>query len=156
MQGGTNVRIRLSLIIIVFSAYIKSMSNKERFDQRYEMLGKAIRKLKEALAQPENEFMRDAIIQRFEFTYELSWKTMMLWLANKDIDARNPKDILRAALEQGIIEDGNRWSELHKCRNLTSHNYDESAAKKIHDFVKSEGFALLEEAYKRMGLKDLA
>lgn len=125
--------------------------NKERFQQRYEMLGKAIRKLKEAVSkQHVDELERDGIIQRFEFTYELSWKTMMLWLASKDIDARNARDVLQAALEQGIIEDGNSWSELHKFRNLTSHTYDESTAKKIYDFVKCQGMALLEEAYKRL------
>jgi len=115
---------------------------KKRLVQRKQEFLTALRRLQEACEQPENSFIRDAVIQRFEFTYELSWKTLQLILAQKDIDVRNPKDVLNAALEQGLITDGNLWSQLHKNRNLTTHTYDEEEAQKIYLFVKTQAVKL--------------
>ncbi|MQA23229.1 HI0074 family nucleotidyltransferase substrate-binding subunit [Rugamonas rivuli] len=102
----------------------------------------AVRRLEEALAQPENSFLRDATIQRFEFTYELAWKAIKLWLETKDIVVLNAKDTLQAALDQGVLADGNGWSQLHRMRNLTSHTYDEAQAIVIYRFIKDEGVQL--------------
>lgn len=102
----------------------------------------AVTRLEEALAQPENSFIRDATIQRFEFTYELAWKALKLWLETKDITTLNAKDTLQAALEQGQLSDGNGWSQLHRMRNLTSHTYDEAQAVQVYRFIKNDGFQL--------------
>lgn len=116
--------------------------NKERFLERKQELSSAIDRLREALEQQETALIRDAIIRRFGFTYELGWKTIKLFLESKDIDVRNAKDTLEEALKQGVIEDGNLWSELHKNRKLTSHTYDEAGAIRIYDFVKQHALAL--------------
>ncbi len=83
-------------------------------------------------------------IQRFEFTYELAWKTLKLYLETKDIDVRNAKDTLKAAFEQGLIQNADDWSELHQKRNLTSHTYDEALAQEIYLFIKQKGIHLLQ------------
>lgn len=44
-------------------------------------LKKALMTLKEALKQPKNNFIRDAVIQRFKYSYELSWKTLKRFLS---------------------------------------------------------------------------
>ncbi|GJI92772.1 HI0074 family nucleotidyltransferase substrate-binding subunit [Duganella hordei] len=103
----------------------------------------AMTRLEEALAQPEDSFMRDATIQRFEFTYELAWRSLKLWLETKDISALNAKDTLQAALEQGLLVDGNGLSQLHRMRNLASHAYDETQARQVYRFIKNDGFQLL-------------
>ncbi|MFS2139552.1 HI0074 family nucleotidyltransferase substrate-binding subunit [Duganella sp. Dugasp56] len=103
----------------------------------------AMTRLEEALAQPEDSFMRDATIQRFEFTYELAWRSLKLWLETKDISALNAKDTLQAALEQGLLVDGNGLNQLHRMRNLASHAYDETQARQVYRFIKNDGFQLL-------------
>ncbi|MBV6325232.1 HI0074 family nucleotidyltransferase substrate-binding subunit [Duganella violaceipulchra] len=108
----------------------------------------AVNRLEEALAQPENSFLRDATIQRFKFTYELAWKAIKLWLETKDIVVLNAKDTLQAALEQGLLADGNSWSQLHRMRNLTSHTYDEAQAMAVYQFVKNQGAQLFSELAK--------
>lgn len=102
----------------------------DRFEQRYQHFTAVLTRLQDALLETNApaDLIRDAVIQRFEFTYELAWKTMKDWLAQKDIDVRNAKDTLKEALAQGVIADGNRWSVLHEARNLTSHTYDEATA----------------------------
>ncbi len=118
--------------------------NLERFHQRIEDFQKAVRRLDEACQQEKNDFIRDAVIQRFEFCYELAWKMLRLKLLQEDIDTRSPKATLQAALEQGLIEDGNAWTELHRMRNLTTHTYDESLAEDVYSFVCQVGLPLLQ------------
>lgn len=122
----------------------------KRFAERKEDLRRAIERLKEALAEKETPLVRDGTIQRFEFTYEMSWKAMKLWLEDKDIDVRNAKDTLREALQQGLIEDGNGWTQMHENRNLTSHTYDEAVAKKIYAFIKTDAPPLFEKLMQRL------
>lgn len=116
-----------------------------RLSQRRKDFDSALAQLQKAADQPLDEFIRDSVIQRFEFTYELAWKMLKLWLESKDIDVRNAKDTLREALQQGQIEDGNRWSELHRMRNLTSHTHDQQLAMQVYDFIVSEGLELLRQ-----------
>jgi len=117
--------------------------NKRLIERASDFLS-ALERLKEALAQPESSFLRDASIQRFEFTYELAWKAIKLWLESKDIVALNAKEALQAALQQGLLIDGNGWSELHRMRNLTSHTYDEAQAIRVYRFIKQEGVVLFD------------
>ncbi|MEV4782156.1 HI0074 family nucleotidyltransferase substrate-binding subunit [Burkholderia sp. LMU1-1-1.1] len=110
----------------------------------------ALARLEEALAQPEDSFLRDASIQRFEFTYELAWKAIKLWLETQDIVVLSAKETLQAALEQGLMVDGNGWSQLHRMRNLTSHTYDEAQALIVYRFVKVDGVRLFSELAARV------
>ena len=54
--------------------------SRERFELGRGQFERALARLREALAVEETEIVRDAIIQRFEFTYELGWKCMFYWL----------------------------------------------------------------------------
>ena len=96
----------------------------------------AVKTLEEALAEPYTVFMRDAIIQRFEYTYELAWKLIKRALEIEDADAEEDmltkKDLFRKAAEAGLITDPEVWFEYHKARNLTSHAYDEVKADQVY------------------------
>lgn len=105
----------------------------------------ALARLEKALAQPENSFLRDASIHRFEFTYELAWKATKLWLETKDIIALNAKETLQSALDQGLLLDVDGWSELHRIRHLARQAYDEAQALLVYRFVKTDGVRLLAE-----------
>lgn len=106
---------------------------------------KALRQLEEALNQPYSEFIRDAVIQRFEFTYELAWKSLKLQLATLDLVVRSPKETLKVAYQQQLIEDADSWGELHLKRNLTTHTYDETLAEDVYQFIKNKGLKLFQE-----------
>jgi len=119
--------------------------NLDRLQQRIADFQKAVKRLEEACQQEKNDFIRDSVIHRFEFCYELAWKMLRLKLLQEDIDTRSPKATLQAALELGLIEDGNSWTELHRMRNLTTHTYDESLAEEVYSFVCQVGLPLLEQ-----------
>lgn len=99
-------------------------------------LQKALSSLKLALAQPKDEFVRDAVIQRFEYTYELSWKLLKRYLeeslGSATVDAFSRKDLFRVGGEQGLIDDVEVWFAYHRARNETSHTYDEKMAEQIY------------------------
>jgi len=100
-------------------------------------LTKAVSSLKKALAQPKNEFTRDAVIQRFEYTYELSWKMLKRYLAEESgVKEFNIKNLFREAARQNIIENIELWFEYHTARNLTSHTYNEITAEETYEVAK--------------------
>lgn len=98
----------------------------------------AFEQFKKALAQPENEFIRDSVIQRFEFTFELSWRSMQKFLeADRPLADASTRNILREAHAQGLIPAVEPWFEFQKFRNMTSHVYSEKVSKEIYEKVKS-------------------
>jgi nucleotidyltransferase substrate binding protein (TIGR01987 family) len=112
------------------------------FELRKNSFAKALHQLEKALNEPETEYTRDASIQRFEFTYELAWNALKSYLATLDITTLSPKETLKTAYKQGLLEDANAWSELHQKRNLTSHTYDADLAQSIYNYLKTEGVHL--------------
>ena len=117
----------------------------ERLQERISDFAKAFLQLEKAAAMPHDEFIRDSLIQRFEFTYELAWKMLKLRLELDFIDAKTPRQVFQDALQAGFISDGNAWSELHKQRNLTSHTYDEVMAEQVYAYVVECGLMLFRE-----------
>ena len=96
-------------------------------------LKKALASLNLAIQQPLNEFTRDSVIQRFEYSFELCWKTLKRYLQEhhtlKDDDIRS---ILREAHQHQLISQIDAWLALHKARNLTSHTYNQQAAEEVY------------------------
>src|SRR5450759_1547442 len=107
------------------------MENKDiRWIQRFQNYRKALASLSEAV-EIDIELMshleKAGLIQMFEMTYELAWKTLQDFLrerGNPDI-AGGPAVIIAKALEEGYIKDEDGWIELKKSREMTSHTYDE-------------------------------
>ena len=117
----------------------------ERFDLQREHFEKALARLQEALAEPESQFVRDSIIQRFEFTFEMAWKTLYRFLRDKgETMAAKAWDVLPVAFQSRLISDEPGWHQLREFRNDTSHEYDETRAQLIAAFVRSQGIGLFE------------
>jgi nucleotidyltransferase substrate binding protein (TIGR01987 family) len=100
-----------------------------------ENLGTAIERLGEVLDLTESDVVRDAAIQRFEFCFELAWKSLQQKLREEGLDCASPKSCLTAAHRQGWLEE-KPWLAMLADRNLTSHTYDEELAKKVHGRLK--------------------
>jgi len=78
----------------------------------------------------------DAVIQRFEFTFEMAWKSVKLAAKAVGYDCKSPKGCLKLAYRMGWIEDEERWLELLEARNLTAHTYDQGTAMDVYETVK--------------------
>ena len=100
----------------------------------YIELQKAIIRLQDALNQPKNEYLRDSVIQRFEFCVELSWKVSKKIMGTA---TPAPKDVIREMAQAGYISNLALWLESIDMRNLSSHTYKEDIAEKVYAFAKS-------------------
>lgn len=88
----------------------------------------------------ENIFLiRDACIQRFEYTYEISYKMLRRYLGLTEqslINELSFMSIIRLAYERGLVQlELDRWKEFRNSRNLTSHTYNQEKAKDVFDVI---------------------
>lgn len=92
---------------------------------------KSIKRLEEALHLKPTCIHKDATIQRFEFCFELAWKSIQRFLRAEGIECRSPKDCFRKAADFGLIENPAEWFGYLEARNRVSHTYN----KKIADLI---------------------
>lgn len=81
----------------------------------------------------QDEELRDACIQRFEYTFELGWKMLKrrleLDLADaRSVDAMSFRDLMRSGGERGLVRDVDAWMVFRDKRNITSHTYNAAKA----------------------------
>jgi nucleotidyltransferase substrate binding protein (TIGR01987 family) len=127
--------------------------SKERFAERKVELSIAAARLREAAAQPQTDLVRDAVIQRFEFTFELTWKSLKLYLERQGLDCGGPRSTLKKAFAEGLIqsaEESDLWLQMLEDRNLTSHAYDEALAARIYRHVVQDYATLLGQMSERI------
>lgn len=133
--------------------YMKDIPWKDSFYT----LGNAIERLKDVLEHPqlhEIDYMRDATIQRFEFTIELFWKFLKKALFHEKIESTTPRDTLSKAYQYQLIDDEEIWLEMLDDRNNTSHAYKEEEAQIIFEHIKQylpifqRTYLMLKDKYK--------
>lgn len=94
----------------------------------------AVSRLEEALAQPKDDFLRDSVIQRFEFSVELAWKTTKKFMGTTTVA---PKDVIREMGQSSYIDDVETWLKAIDMRNLSSHTYRAELAERVYGFAKA-------------------
>ncbi|MFP5503922.1 MAG: HI0074 family nucleotidyltransferase substrate-binding subunit [Candidatus Sericytochromatia bacterium] len=93
---------------------------------------KALARFGEVLERdPSDDIVRDAAIQRFEFTYETCWKALKHQLATHNVTTGSPRDVVEKASLRGWVRDEKLWDKIIEDRNRTSHIYHEAVAKAI-------------------------
>lgn len=121
------------------------MTNKSiRWQQRFENLKKAYGQLKSnlSIAKPNNA-EQQGIIKSFEFTFELSWKTLKDYLESQGIVALSPREVIKHAFQQECILDGDTWIDMLENRNLMAHTYNEEYANKALSLIRNNYFAAM-------------
>ncbi|MBF0153508.1 MAG: nucleotidyltransferase substrate binding protein [Magnetococcales bacterium] len=108
--------------------------------------------------RPDETIVRDGVIQRFEFTYELAHKSLRRYL---EVTAASPnvldeisfQDLIRTGYEQGLLlHSWDRWKEYRQCRTNTSHAHDEIKAGRVLETIPAflaEVHFLLEQLQRR-------
>ena len=127
--------------------------SKARFIERQGNAQKSAARLAEAVAQPESDLIRDATIQRFEFTFEAIWKTLKLYLERQGHECGGPRPTLKKAFAENLIstpEEADRWLAMLEDRNLTSHAYDQALANRIHQHIVRDYAPLLVDMARRI------
>jgi len=123
----------------------------KRYEERKQELLNATQRLKEALQEKETDITIDGTLHRFEFTFELAWKTMKDYLEYSGIieGIGSPREIIKTAFANGIIEDGENWIKMMLARNSLSHLYDEEKSREIYIEIKEIYLNLFENLNKK-------
>jgi len=88
-----------------------------------------------SLTEP-NELEIQGIIQSFEFSFELAWKTLKDYLESQGVSASYPREVIKTAFRYEILKDGAIWLEMLEKRNLLAHTYDEKLALDAHTLIR--------------------
>ncbi len=123
-----------------------------RWQQRFSNFKKAYGQL---LEFPElsvlNKFEKQGLIHVFEYTFELSWKTLQDLLKERGYkDVIGPRPVIEQSFQVGYIKDGEGWMEMLKSRNEASHTYLEEIADRISSNIKNEFTGLFGALLKRL------
>ena len=123
----------------------------KRYEERKKELLNATERLKEALQENESDIVIDGTLHRFEFTFELAWKTMKDYLEYSGVieGIGSPREIIKTAFANGIIEDGENWIKMMLARNSLSHLYDEGKSREIYMEIKEIYLNLFENLNKK-------
>jgi nucleotidyltransferase substrate binding protein (TIGR01987 family) len=124
----------------------------EKLKRKLEDAKKAIVTLEEILMEKYSKIVRDATIQRFEYTFEVAWKLLKEYLYHKEgIVCNSPKSCFREAFSVGLLneEETVLFIQMTDDRNLTSHTYDEEIAENLYKKVKNY-YTLLKSLIERI------
>lgn len=121
---------------------------KDELDYSYRKLKDAVKRLDEGLEITQDQLDRDGVIQRFEFTFELLWKTLRLFLTTEGIITKSPKESLKETFRYGLIKDENTFLNMLEDRNQTTHIYSEDVSKEIFYRIKDNYIAEIKRLIK--------
>ena len=110
-----------------------------RWQQRFQNLEKALTQLEKGLAiEHPTDIEQQGIIQSFEFTFELSWKTLKDFLEAQGVTCQFPREVIKKGFQHEIIAKGEIWLEMLGKRNLLAHTYDEKLASEAYRLIKEK------------------
>lgn len=133
-----------------------------RWQQRFQNFQRAYMLLRTALEEKPiadfSDLEREGLIQRFEYSYELAWKTLKDYLEESGVTISpvTAREVIKQAYAAGIIADGQVWIDMMLHRNLLSHTYDFSKFRDVLDAVAARYLPALTDLYdwlldKRLG-----
>ena len=111
---------------------------------------KVLTTLKKALNQRKNDLIRDSVIKRFEYSFELCWKTVKIFLNEKfGMDIFSPKESFRELRKNKLISDKQTelLLEMTDDRNKIIHVYDEDFSDELYKKIKENYFDLMQKIY---------
>jgi nucleotidyltransferase substrate binding protein (TIGR01987 family) len=117
-----------------------------RWIQRANQFDKAFSQLKEAIElagrRQLSRLEAQGLIQGFEYTHELAWKTLKDFLEARGVrELYESRDSTRAAFRANLIENGDAWMAMIQIRNMTTHTCNEATASQIVAAILDPYFA---------------
>jgi nucleotidyltransferase substrate binding protein (TIGR01987 family) len=127
------------------------MNNKEiRWEQRFVNFEKAFIQLKDAVNRYESldDLSKEGLIQRFEYTFELAWKTLKDYLEANGVISRFPREVLKNSFQAELLNNGEIWIDMLEKRNLLAHTYNEENFNNALDTILKSYYPEMQELYK--------
>ena len=133
------------------------MNNQDiRWQQRFRNFEKAFIFLDTSLKKENVTPLEKAgIIQAFEFTFELAWKTLKDYLEENNVIAPFPRDVIKEAFRHELLTEGEIWMDMLEKRNLMAHTYDDDVSEFAVRLIREKYFRTMEYVYKWMKSKNI-
>lgn len=98
-----------------------------RWKQRFVNFEKAFLQLKDAIERFDqlDDLAKEGLVQRFEYTFELAWKTLKDYLESEGIINQFPREVLKQGFHVNVLNNGELWIDMLEKRNLLTHTYDQ-------------------------------
>lgn len=120
------------------------MDNDIRWKQRFSNFKKASLQLTEFIERQKlNKFEIQGLIQCFEYTFELAWKTMKDYLEQEGFEVKSPRSAIQIAFQTQLITEGHIWIDALEKRNLMAHTYDEEKASEAETLIKEKYYTVI-------------
>lgn len=120
-----------------------------RWQQRFQNFEKAFRFFETAVEKEKYTPIEiGGLVQAFEFTFELAWKTIKDYLEEQGIETKFPRETIKEGFQTQIIEDGHTWIHMLEKRNELSHTYNETVAEKAVEVIKHRYYQAIAQVYR--------
>ena len=129
------------------------MTEDIRWKQRFQNFDRAFVLLRSALEDNEIDALsaleQEGAIQRFEYTYELAWKTMKDYLTGNGVNLPEitARAVIKEAFAAKIIKDGQVFIDMMLSRNMLSHCYDFAKFRQVLELIKNKYLSALSELH---------
>lgn len=146
----------MKIELVNFEAYNNADMNQDiRWQQRFENFKRAFFLLQETQELKLNQLSaleKEGIIQRFEFTLELAWKTLKdkMEFDGLQLDRISPKVVLKEAYQAKYINNIELWLEMINDRNLVSHTYDFTVFEELIPVIQSKYIPLIQDLHESL------
>lgn len=125
-----------------------------RWVQRFSNFDGALMKLREGIEMvmddPEvHSIVKEGLIQRFEFTFELAWKTLKDYLIFRKVTLERSAaaDVIKTAFATGYLADGETWMDALDARNEMSHVYRQQSFERVIEDIQKRFINVIEDLH---------
>ncbi len=123
-----------------------------RWKQRFDNFDRAfvlLREVNDRGVDTLSQLEKEGAIQRFEFAFELAWKTIKDYLEQDGIVVKpsTPRNVIKEAFAASLIDDGQVWIDMMLHRNLLSHTYNSKTFDEVLKVVAEKYFAAFDQLH---------
>ena len=132
------------------------MDEKARWHYRFDNYKRAFNLLRQAMELKSEKSLSnleiEGVIQRFEYTWELAWKTLKDYLESDGLvlEKITPKAVIVASIEAKIITDREVWMNALDDRNRMSHVYSDAAFAEVVENIEKKYLSLFDALYEKL------
>jgi len=133
---------------------------KNRWQQRFENFERAFILLRSVFNNKSmgqfSDLEKEGIVQRFEYTFELAWKTLKDYLEYTGtlLEQITPRYVIKQAFAAKLIEDGQTWVDMLEHRNLMTHTYSQATFEKAVSAIAGRYLPAMNQIYLLLKQKD--
>ncbi|MDI6781393.1 MAG: HI0074 family nucleotidyltransferase substrate-binding subunit [bacterium] len=107
-------------------------------------------RLKQGVLLAEDDLGKDGVIQRYEFTFELLWKALKIFLEYQGIEVKTPRESLKQGFRINLLDEEDVYLDMLEDRNITSHIYHQETSEEIFERIKTIYLQAMERVSSRL------